>query len=69
MYDYDLSGPTNVSSQIADTADFNNLLPGIYTVTVTDDNGCVITSNDIFGMNQIMFWMLQLMDGTKHVIM
>ncbi len=48
MYDYDLSGPTNVSSQITDTADFNNLLPGIYTVTVTDDNGCVITSNDIF---------------------
>ena len=47
-YTYDLSGPsTSPSIQMA-TANFTALLPGIYTVTVTDKNGCTVTSNDIF---------------------
>jgi gliding motility-associated-like protein len=47
-YTYVLSGPsTSPLIQMA-TANFTALLPGIYTVTVTDANGCTVTSNDIF---------------------
>ncbi|MEP7171605.1 MAG: SprB repeat-containing protein, partial [Bacteroidota bacterium] len=36
-------------SNLATTQNINNLLSGIYTVTITDENGCTIVSTDSIG--------------------